>query len=135
MKFLKSLTINFRVTTRNAIEAGFDGVEIHGVHGYLLDQFMKDQVNDRIDEYGGSLENRCRFPLEDEYGGSLENRCRFPLEVVKAISDEIGPKRVGIRLSPFANYCESGDSNPEELGLYIANALNKYDCHMVVLEI
>ncbi|KAI9075520.1 hypothetical protein K1719_042498 [Acacia pycnantha] len=107
-----------QVAARNAIEAGFDGVEIHGAHGYLLDQFMKDQVNDRTDEYGGSLENRCRFPLE----------------VVKAVSNEIGPERVGIRLSPFANYCESGDSNPEELGLYMANALNKYGilyCHMV----
>ncbi|KAI9103678.1 hypothetical protein K1719_023301 [Acacia pycnantha] len=109
---------DFRLAARNAIEAGFDGVEVHGAHGYLLDQFMKDQVNDRTDEYGGSLENRCRFPLE----------------VVKAVSDEIGPERVGIRLSPFANYCESGDSNPKELGLYMANALNKYGilyCHMV----
>ncbi|KAK4256258.1 hypothetical protein QN277_009145 [Acacia crassicarpa] len=109
---------DFRLAARNAIEAGFDGVEIHGAHGYLLDQFMKDQVNDRTDEYGGSLEKRCRFPLD----------------VVKAVSDEIGAKRVGIRLSPFANYFESGDSNPEELGLYMVNALNKYGilyCHMV----
>ncbi|KAI9075535.1 hypothetical protein K1719_036700 [Acacia pycnantha] len=109
---------DFRVAARNAIEAGFDGVEIHGAHGYLLDQFMKDQVNDRTDEYGGSIEKRCRFPLE----------------VVKAVSDEIGSERVGIRLSPFANYFESGDSNPEELGLYMVNALNKYGilyCHMV----
>ncbi|PQQ16088.1 hypothetical protein Pyn_11087 [Prunus yedoensis var. nudiflora] len=51
---------DFRLAARNAIEAGFDGVEIHGAHGYLIDQFMKDQVNDRTDEYGGSLENRCR---------------------------------------------------------------------------
>ncbi|KAK4570800.1 hypothetical protein RGQ29_029592 [Quercus rubra] len=49
---------DFRLTARNAIEAGFDGVEIHGAHGYLTDQFMKDQVNDRTDQYGGSLENR-----------------------------------------------------------------------------
>ncbi|KAF7836451.1 putative 12-oxophytodienoate reductase 11 [Senna tora] len=109
---------DFRVAARNAMEAGFDGVEIHGAHGYLLDQFMKDQVNDRTDQYGGSLENRCRFPLE----------------IVKAISDEIGAERVGIRLSPFANYAECGDSNPKELGLYMVNALNKYGilyCHMV----
>ncbi|XP_028787180.1 12-oxophytodienoate reductase 2-like [Neltuma alba] len=109
---------DFRLAARNAMEAGFDGVEIHGAHGYLLDQFMKDQVNDRTDEYGGSLENRCRFPLE----------------VVKALSNEIGPERVGIRLSPFADYFECEDSNPEKLGLYMASALNKYGilyCHMV----
>ncbi|PIA36365.1 hypothetical protein AQUCO_03400332v1 [Aquilegia coerulea] len=109
---------DFRIASRNAIEAGFDGVEIHGAHGYLLDQFMKDQVNDRTDKYGGTLENRCRFPLE----------------VVEAVVNEIGADRVGIRLSPFAAYMESGDSNPEALGLYMAESLNKYGiayCHMV----
>ncbi|GMN30267.1 hypothetical protein TIFTF001_050656 [Ficus carica] len=109
---------DFRVAARNAIEAGFDGVEIHGAHGYLIDQFLKDQVNDRTDKYGGSLENRCRFALE----------------VVEAIVDEIGADRVGIRLSPFADYMESGDSNPEALGVYMAESLNKYGilyCHMV----
>ncbi|RZC54022.1 hypothetical protein C5167_012895 [Papaver somniferum] len=97
---------------------GFDGVEIHGAHGYLIDQFMKDQVNDR----------------NDKYGGSLENRCRFALEVVEAVVDEIGADKVGIRLSPFANYMESSDSNPTALGLHMAESLNKYNilfCHMV----
>ncbi|RYR59085.1 hypothetical protein Ahy_A05g024929 [Arachis hypogaea] len=109
---------DFRLAARNAIEAGFDGVEIHGAHGYLLEQFMKDKVNDRTDKYGGSLENRCRFPLE----------------VVEAVVNEVGAERVGIRLSPYAEYAESGDSNPEALGLYMVNALNKYGilyCHMV----
>ncbi|KAK1403700.1 12-oxophytodienoate reductase 2 [Heracleum sosnowskyi] len=109
---------DFRLAARNAMEAGFDGVEIHGAHGYLVDQFLKDQVNDRTDKYGGSLENRCRFALE----------------VVEALSEEIGPDRVGIRLSPFASYMESGDSNPEALGLYMAESLNKYGIlytHMV----
>ncbi|XP_054793007.1 putative 12-oxophytodienoate reductase 11 isoform X1 [Prosopis cineraria] len=109
---------DFRLAARNAVEAGFDGVEIHGAYGYLLDQFMKDQVNDRTDEYGGSLENRCRFSLE----------------VVKAVADEIGPERVGIRLSPFADSEECVDSNPQELALYMANSLNKYGIlylHMV----
>ncbi|KAF8411936.1 hypothetical protein HHK36_004494 [Tetracentron sinense] len=109
---------DFRIAARNAIEAGFDGVEIHGAHGYLVDQFMKDQVNDRTDKYGGSLENRCRFALE----------------VVEAIVDEIGADKVGIRLSPFSDYMESGDSNPEALGLYMVESLNKYRilyCHMV----
>lgn len=91
--------------------AGFDGVEIHGAHGYLLDQFMKDSINNRADQYGGTLENRCRFPLE----------------VVEAVANEIGAERVGIRLSPFAQYLESSDSDPEALGLYMAEALNKYN--------
>ncbi|CAK9143737.1 unnamed protein product [Ilex paraguariensis] len=109
---------DFRIAARNAMEAGFDGVEIHGAHGYLIDQFMKDQVNDRTDEYGGSLENRCQFALE----------------IVEAISNEIGADKVGLRLSPFANYMESGDSNPKALGLYMAESLNKYGilyCYMV----
>ncbi|KAJ6763526.1 12-OXOPHYTODIENOATE REDUCTASE 1-RELATED [Salix purpurea] len=109
---------DFRNAARNAIEAGFDGVEIHGAHGYLIDQFMKDQVNDRTDQYGGSLENRCRFPLE----------------IVEAIVNEIGSEKVGIRLSPHVNYMESGDSDPEALGLYMVKSLNKYSiayCHMV----
>lgn len=109
---------DFKLAALNAIEAGFDGVEIHGAHGYLIDQFFKDQVNDRTDEYGGSLENRCRLGLE----------------IVEAVSKAIGAHRVGIRLSPFAGYMESGDSNPEALGLYMAEALNKYGilyCHMV----
>lgn len=109
---------DFRVAARNAIEAGFDGVEIHGAHGYLIDQFMKDQVNDR----------------SDEYGGSLENRCRFALQVVEGVAKEIGSDRVGIRISPFANYNESGDTDPSGLGLYMVESLNKYDiayCHVV----
>ncbi|KAJ4828179.1 12-oxophytodienoate reductase 2 [Turnera subulata] len=109
---------DFRLSARNAIEAGFDGVEIHGAHGYLIDQFLKDNINDRTDQYGGSLENRCRFALE----------------VVEAVVKEIGADKVGIRLSPFADYMESGDSNPEALGLYMVQALNKYNilyCHMI----
>ncbi|XP_073004065.1 putative 12-oxophytodienoate reductase 11 [Typha latifolia] len=113
------LVVNdFRLAARNAIEAGFDGVEIHGAHGYLIDQFLKDQVNDRTDKYGGSLENRCRFALE----------------IVEAVVDEVGADKVGLRLSPYANYMESGDSNPEALGLYMVNSLNKFGilyCHMV----
>lgn len=109
---------DFRLAALSAIEAGFDGVEIHGAHGYLIDQFLKDQVNDRTDEYGGSLENRCRFALE----------------IVEAISDAIGADRVGIRLSPFANYNGASDSNPKALAMYMAEALNKYGIlylHMV----
>ena len=105
---------NFHLVTRQLflIFVGFDGVEIHGAHGYLLDQFMKDSSNDRTDKYGGD---------------SLENRCRFPLEIVEAISQEIGAKRVGIRLSPFTTLQDAISSNPAELALYMAGSLNKYN--------
>ncbi|XP_058778470.1 12-oxophytodienoate reductase 1-like [Vicia villosa] len=115
---IPNIVNDFRLAARNAIEAGFDGVEIHGGHGYLLEQFMKDKVNDRTDEYGGSLENRCRFVLE----------------IVEAVANEIGGERVGIKLSPFSEFGECGDSNPKALGLYMVNALNKYGilyCQMV----
>ncbi|GMP39452.1 hypothetical protein CsSME_00010279 [Camellia sinensis var. sinensis] len=102
---------DFRLAARNAIDAGFDGVEIHGANGYIIDQFMKDTVNDRTDIYGGSLENRCRFALE----------------IVNAVVDEIGADRVGMRLSPFADYMETGDSNPDALGLYMANEVGKFN--------
>ena len=70
---------------KNAIRAGFDGVEIHGANGYFLDQFIQDVCNKRTDEYGGSIENRTRFPLE----------------VIDSISAAIGASRTGIRLSPW----------------------------------
>jgi N-ethylmaleimide reductase len=70
----------------NAKAAGFDGVEIHSANGYLLDQFLRDGANQRIDEYGGSIENRMRFPLQ----------------VVDAVVAVWGPERVGIRISPVS---------------------------------
>lgn len=109
---------DYRIAARNAIEAGFDGVEIHGGNGCLIDQFMKDQVNDRTDEYGGTIEKRCRFALE----------------VVKAVVDEIGANKVGMRISPFGDFMETGDSKPEALGLFMAESLNKYEIlylHMI----
>ncbi|XP_066370513.1 12-oxophytodienoate reductase 1-like [Miscanthus floridulus] len=110
---------DFRRAARNAIEAGFDGVEIHGAHGYLLEQFMKDGTNDR----------------DDEYGGSLENRCRFAVEVIDAVVHEVGAHRVGVRLSPFVDYLECADSNPVALGEYMVQQLNRHEgllyCHMV----
>ncbi|KAK4476814.1 hypothetical protein RD792_015974 [Penstemon davidsonii] len=108
---IPSIVNDFRLAARNAIEAGFDGVEIHGANGYLIEQFLKDQVNDRTDEYGGSLENRSRFALE----------------IVKAVTNEIGSNKVGIRLSPFTDFMDSIDSNPDGLGLYLANELNKFN--------
>ncbi|OMO92285.1 hypothetical protein COLO4_17699 [Corchorus olitorius] len=107
---ITNIVNDFRLAASNAIEAGFDGVEIHGAYGKLIEQFMKDEVNDRTDQYGGSLENRCRFALE----------------VVEAVVSEIGADKVGMRLSPYSNSMEAVDSNPEALGLYMANALNKF---------
>uniref|UniRef100_A0ACD6A5C2 Uncharacterized protein n=1 Tax=Avena sativa TaxID=4498 RepID=A0ACD6A5C2_AVESA len=101
---------DFRKAARNAIDAGFDGVEIHGAYGYIIDQFLKDSANDRTDEYGGSLENRCRFALE----------------VVEAVAKEIGGQRVGIRFSPFSDYLECHDSDPHSLALHISTKLNDY---------
>jgi 12-oxophytodienoic acid reductase len=110
---------DFRRAARNAIEAGFDGVEIHGAHGFLLEQFLKDGANDRTDEYGGSVENRCRFVVE----------------IIDALVHEVGANRVGIRLSPFADYLDCADSDPSALGDYMVRQLNKHEgflyCHMV----
>ncbi|KAJ1392937.1 NADH:flavin oxidoreductase/NADH oxidase, N-terminal [Sesbania bispinosa] len=115
---IPKLVNDFRIAAKNAMEAGFDGVEIHGGNGYLIDQFLKDKVNDR----------------DDEYGGNLENRCRFPLQVVKAIADEIGADKVGVRLSPFADYNDCADSDPQALGIHMAQSLNQLGilyCHMI----
>ncbi|XP_072078188.1 putative 12-oxophytodienoate reductase-like protein 1 isoform X1 [Arachis hypogaea] len=111
---------HFVVAARNAMEAGagFDGVEIHGANGYLLDQFLKDKVNDR----------------DDEYGGTLENRCRFPLQVAEEVAKEIGADKVGFRLSPFSDYCDCGDSDPLALGIHMAKSLGQLDvlyCHVI----
>lgn len=83
---IKQTVQEFVDASRNAIRAGFDGVEIHGANGYLLDQFIQDMSNIRTDEYGGSVENRSRLYVE----------------VVKAVVGVIGPERVGLRLSPWS---------------------------------
>lgn len=88
--------------------AGFDGVEIHSANGYLLDQFLHDGVNDRTDEYGGSMENRARFPLQ----------------VVDAVAAAIGYERVGIRLSPFTVIGDAATSDPTEIGTHMASELS-----------
>jgi 2,4-dienoyl-CoA reductase-like NADH-dependent reductase (Old Yellow Enzyme family) len=82
---IRQTVLNFRVAARCAIEAGADGVEIHGANGYLVQQFLATSANSRTDEYGG---------------GSIANRARFAIEVSKAIADEIGADRTAIRLSP-----------------------------------
>lgn len=107
---LPGIIEEFKQAAINSIEAGFDGVEIHGANGYLLDQFMKDGINKRTDEYGGSIENRCRFPLE----------------VAEAVVSAIGADRVGYRLSPFGEgFLDASDSNPVETVSYMIKQLNK----------
>lgn len=102
---------DYRKAARAAIDAGFDGVEIHGANGYLLDQFMRDGVNDRTDEYGGSIENRTRFTFQ----------------VVEAVTREIGARRTAIRISPVTPSGESYDSNPQALFTYVVERLARYD--------
>lgn len=109
---------SFRQGAANAIAAGFDGVEIHGANGYLLDQFLRDGTNTR----------------EDRYGGSLENRCRFMLEVLAAVIGEVGAERTGIRLSPVTPANDAVDSNPRALYGYLVpriDALHPVYMHVI----
>ncbi|OAR01638.1 hypothetical protein LLEC1_03145 [Akanthomyces lecanii] len=98
---------DFRKAARNVVDAGGDGVEIHGAHGYLIDQFTRDSVNDRTDKWGGSVENRARFLLE----------------IVKAVSEEIGADRTALRLSPFASFQDAVSSNTWEQTDYILDQI------------
>lgn len=99
----------FRKGAENARAAGFDGVEIHGANGYLLDQFLRDGSNRRADAYGGSLENRARFCLE----------------VVDAVIGVWGPQRVGYKIAPYFQRYSMSDSNPVATFSYLANELNR----------
>jgi N-ethylmaleimide reductase len=98
----------FKRGTANALEAGFDGVEIHGANGYLLDQFAKDGTNKRTDVHGGSIENRARLMLE----------------VAKVVAAEAGSERTGIRISPVTPANDVSDSNPQPLFDHIVDHLN-----------
>ena len=107
---LSRVVTDFRAAARNAIAAGFDGVEVHGAHGYLVEQFLRDSVNDRTDAYGGSIENRARFAVE----------------VMTAVAEEIGAGRAGIRLSPMAPVNDSGlDSQPQATYDYVVRQFAK----------
>ncbi len=100
---------DFRTASRHAIEAGFDGVEIHGAHGYLIDAFLRDGSNHRTDQYGGSIENRARFLVE----------------VMAAVIGEIGAGKVGIRISPVSPVNDSNESNPQPLFEHVVRELEK----------
>jgi N-ethylmaleimide reductase len=99
---------SFKRATANALEAGFDGVEIHGANGYLLDQFAKDGANKRTDAYGGGIENRARLMLE----------------VAKVVTAEAGHDRTGIRISPVTPANDISDSNPQPLFDHIVDGLS-----------
>jgi hypothetical protein len=94
--------------SRNALEAGFDGVEVHAANGYLLDQFINSSTNRRADAYGGPIENRARLLME----------------VVDAVSDVWGQDRVGVRLSPLGTFNDMGDDDPETTFGHVAEKLN-----------
>ncbi|KAK7199283.1 NADH:flavin oxidoreductase/NADH oxidase [Novymonas esmeraldas] len=98
----------FATAAHNAIAAGFDGVQVHGANGYVIDEFLKTSSNQRTDEYGGSVENRCRFLFE----------------VVDAVIEAVGRERVGLRISPLNAYNGQSDENPEALTRHICSQLN-----------
>ena len=99
----------YRKGAQNAEAAGFDGVEIHGANGYLIDQFLQDAANQRVDGYGGSIENRARFMLE----------------VTDAVISVWGSGRVGMHIAPRGNAHDMGDSDPTALFSYVAGELSK----------
>ncbi|KAL8143288.1 hypothetical protein V2J09_016320 [Rumex salicifolius] len=99
---------DYRQAALNSVRAGFDAVEINAAYGYLIDQFLKDEANDRCDHYGGSLPNRIRLLVE----------------VVQALAEAIGMDRVGVKISPTLHHQDSSDSDPLALGLAVADALN-----------
>jgi 2,4-dienoyl-CoA reductase-like NADH-dependent reductase (Old Yellow Enzyme family) len=122
---IHSVTAEFAEAAKRCITAGFDGVEIHGytphfstfyisqltqsnrANGYLLEQFLHDNVNKRTDSYGGSIENRCRFPLE----------------VITAVTAAIGASKTGIRLSPYNYYQDTRDSDPNTHWAYLCEKI------------
>ncbi|KAJ5611591.1 hypothetical protein N7528_008696 [Penicillium herquei] len=104
---IQELVKEYGAAAKRSIEAGFDGVEIHGANGYILDQFLHDNVNTRTDEYGGSIEKRSRIVLE----------------VIKEVTAAIGCDRVGIRLSPYNFFQDTRDSNPNEHWLWLCSQI------------
>lgn len=105
---IPAIVDQYRLAARNAIAAGFDGVEVHGANGYLLDQFLRDSINDR----------------SDAYGGPIENRARLLIDVLSAVAGEIGGGRTGVRLSPVTPVNDAGqDSDPQKLFTYVVDQL------------
>ena len=99
---------SFRQAASNALKAGFDGVEIHGANGYLIEQFLQSKTNLRTDRYGGSIENRARFLME----------------ITQAVIGVWGANRVGVRLSPYGIANDSGEADPMPLYTHVVQSLN-----------
>ena len=108
---LPGIVDGFRHAAENAKAAGFDGVEVHGANGYLLDQFLRDGSNKR----------------SGLYGGSMENRARLLLEVIEAVSSVFGSDHVGLRISPLNSFNDMIDSDPVGLASWLAERLNDFD--------
>ena len=108
---LPGLVEDYRRAARNAIDAGFDGVEVHAANTYLLEQFLRDSINDR----------------SGPYGGSIANRARLLLEVTRAVAGAIGGGRTGIRLSPVTPANDIVDANPQPLFEYVVRELAPLD--------
>ncbi|WP_199231652.1 alkene reductase [Azospirillum sp. TSO35-2] len=109
---IPALVRQFADAAKRAVyDAGLDGVEIHAANGYLVDQFLRDRTNHRTDQYGGSVENRCRFLLE----------------ILEATAHAVGADRIGVRLSPTGVFNDMGDSDPLPHFLAITKALNPFN--------
>lgn len=108
---IKTVIKEFVQGALNAIEAGFDGVEIHGANGYLIDQFLRSNSNTRTDDYGGTKENRIRLLIE----------------ISKAVADAIGKEKTGVRLSPFISFKDMNDPEILETIMLAAAQLNELD--------
>jgi N-ethylmaleimide reductase len=116
---IEDIVQQFVAAAKRAINAGLDGVEIHAANGFLIDQFTRDGINKR----------------DDEYGGSIDNRLRFMMRVVKAVCAEIGSGKVGIRISPLNNVWGIKDSNPEATFSRAVSQLNNFSlAYLHILE-
>jgi N-ethylmaleimide reductase len=107
---IREIVAAYATATRNALSAGFDGVEVHAANGYLIDQFLRDGSNKRTDEYGGSIENRTRFLTE----------------VIQAVIDAASEDCVGVRISPVSSANDAHDSNPSKLFTHVVEVLNRF---------
>ncbi|WP_321960582.1 alkene reductase [Paraburkholderia sp. J7] len=107
---IRQIVDDYRHAAKNAMAAGMDGVEIHAGNGYLLDQFINSSSNQRLDAYGGTIENRGRLLLE----------------VVQAVTDEIGAENVAVRLTPMGRFMGMNDDTPEATFGYVVRELNRF---------
>ncbi len=108
MNEIREIVEAYVLATRNALWAGFDGVEVHAANGYLIDQFLRDGSNKRADEFGGSIENRTRFLTE----------------VMQGVISEAGQDRVGVRISPVSTVNDAYDSDVKNLFFHVVKVLD-----------